>query len=335
MKIAYLLLVHKNSGQVIRLIQRLNTPESIFIIHVDKKTDAMYSELSNYFKEFPNVFFVKKQYKVYPYRISIIYATVECMENLISKKIPFAHAVLLSGQHYPIKPNKEILNFLEENKEKSFMSYSRKAPYYEDTAEMPKENLRGWDKRIGRFNFWIFDRYFTFPLDFDRCIGKIGIFLKKLSPELYYFLKKKIKNFKIPRRVLVIRKFPKGFIPYFGSQWWILSKRDTEYILEFIKRNKAFTRFFRYALAPDEFFFQTIFINSPHKNNVINDNLSHIEWPKKFLSPSPIILTKDDFIKLEKSKALFARKLDIEKCPEIFNLIDKKLLFKEETATIS
>lgn len=328
MKIAYLLLVHSNYRQVIRLIQRLDTPETFFVIHVDKKSGNLHSELLSYFKGYPNIIFVKKRYKVYRFGISMIYATIECMKSLVSKKITFDYAILISGHDYPIKSNEEILNFLKKNKEKSYMEYRGGDQCIDDT-DPPKEYLRVWKQKIGSFHFRISDRYFRFPQDFNKYVSgridRIENILKKLSPRLYYFLKNKADGLKIPKGLSLKRKFPKGFSPYFGSQWWILNRPDTEYVLEFIKRNKSFTRFFKYALLPEESFFHTILANSRRKINIINSDCHYLKWPAVCTS-HPITLTEKDFAELEKSDALFARKLDMEMCPGIYDLIDNKLL---------
>ena len=39
MTFAYLVFVHKNPDQFIRLITTIDTPDSVFYIHVDKKVD--------------------------------------------------------------------------------------------------------------------------------------------------------------------------------------------------------------------------------------------------------------------------------------------------------
>jgi hypothetical protein len=250
------------------------------------------------------------------------------MKSLISKKITFDYAILISGHDCPIRPNKEILSFLESNKEKSYIEYRDGNQYMDDTS-VPKEYLRDWKAKIGSFHFRVSGGYFRFPQDLNRYINKginkIENVLRRLSPKLCFFLQKMTRGLKIPREFSLKRKFPKGFIPYFGSQWWILSRADTEYVLEFIERNKAFTRFFKYALLPEESFFHTILVNSQRKSNLINNDCRYLKWPP-VCNTHPVTLTEKDFMELEKSDALFARKLDIEECPEMFELIDNKLL---------
>src|SRR5262249_42615394 len=58
------------------------------------------------------------------------------------------------------------------------------------------------------------------------------------------------------------RKFPKGMVPYGGSDWWSLSYDCAAYVLKFVEENPRYKRFFKYTHSPCELFFQTIILNS-------------------------------------------------------------------------
>ncbi|MEO8890236.1 MAG: beta-1,6-N-acetylglucosaminyltransferase [Coleofasciculaceae cyanobacterium] len=121
------------------------------------------------------------------------------------------------------------------------------------------------------------------------------------------------------------RRFLPGIEPYGGSQWWCLSKNCLKYIQDFIEQNPAFVNYFKYTFIPDELFFQTLVLNSPFKDQVINDDLRYVDWdnpnPK-----APATLLKDDFKKLKSSSKLFGRKFDMTRDEEILNLIDQQIL---------
>lgn len=134
----------------------------------------------------------------------------------------------------------------------------------------------------------------------------------------FYF---RSKRFCFPKK----REFPRGFEPYGGSQWWCLSKACIEYIDNFIERNSAFVDYFKYVFIPDEIFFQTIVLNSPFKENVINDDLRYMDWENP--NPTyPAIMLRSDLDKLSKSSKLFARKFDITRDTEILDMIDRQIL---------
>ncbi|NGY93813.1 beta-1,6-N-acetylglucosaminyltransferase [Bacillus megaterium] len=47
---------------------------------------------------------------------------------------------------------------------------------------------------------------------------------------------------------------------------------------KFCSNKKDIYNYFKYVLIPDEIFFQTILLNSKFKDEIINDNLTYINW---------------------------------------------------------
>lgn len=58
----------------------------------------------------------------------------------------------------------------------------------------------------------------------------------------------------------------------------------------------------------EEFFFQTILINSPFKENIVCDHLRYINWTFKNGS-GPAILDEEDYEKIKNGNYLFMRKI--------------------------
>ncbi len=122
------------------------------------------------------------------------------------------------------------------------------------------------------------------------------------------------------------RKIPLGFLPFGGAQWWTLSKACADWTSTFLRTNPGFVRYFRYTFLPDESFFQTLLLNSPFADRIVNDNLRFVDFTRGHPTP-PAILTTDDFDLLQSQKtALFARKFDFDQDRNIFDLIDQSLL---------
>jgi len=117
-----------------------------------------------------------------------------------------------------------------------------------------------------------------------------------------YFVQKWLNKLAPPR------KMPGNLIPVGRSQWLTINSEAVKFILEYIEKHPEVTRFFKLTWAPDEIIFQTILYNSPFKNSMVNNNLRYIDWSEG--KPSPKTLVEEDFIKLIKSDALFARKFD-------------------------
>jgi len=118
---------------------------------------------------------------------------------------------------------------------------------------------------------------------------------------------------------------PKGLKLFGGSSYWCLTRECVEYVSQFVSERHNVVRYFRYVDVPDELFFQTIVMNSPFRDAVINDNLRYIDW-KDPDAGSPAVLTKADFPALATSSKLFARKFDIGVDARVLDLIDEELL---------
>ena len=120
------------------------------------------------------------------------------------------------------------------------------------------------------------------------------------------------------------RALPKGWVPFGGSSYWCLSRECVEYVVQFVRRNPGIVRYFRRTWVPDELFFQTLLLNSPLKDRLVNDNLRYIQWTGG--TPSPEILSLAAYESLARSDKLFARKFDGSAAPGILERIDGNLL---------
>jgi hypothetical protein len=116
------------------------------------------------------------------------------------------------------------------------------------------------------------------------------------------------------------RKMPYKLHPYGESMFWMLSPEVALYVMNRVQGDKKLESFFNYVWAGDEFLFQTLIMDSPYRDRVINNNFRYIDWSEKKANPKALEI--EDFSKLKKSSMLFARKFDIEKSGEILDMID-------------
>jgi len=122
-------------------------------------------------------------------------------------------------------------------------------------------------------------------------------------------------------QIKVRRRFPLGFRPYLGSQWWCLSRACIEYLDTFISRNPNYTRYFNWVFIPDECFFQSILSNSPFSMKIVGDEVRYADWVNP--NPSyPRTLVVSDLEKLRSSPALFARKFHDVRSRELLDKLD-------------
>jgi hypothetical protein len=77
---------------------------------------------------------------------------------------------------------------------------------------------------------------------------------------------------------------------------------------------------FRRASSPDESFFQTVLVNSPLRDRLVNDDLRYVDWSEG--GASPRVLTSYDLDRMLASHALFARKFDPAVDAEVLDVLD-------------
>jgi Core-2/I-Branching enzyme len=123
------------------------------------------------------------------------------------------------------------------------------------------------------------------------------------------------------------RHIPGGLAPYGGGAYWCLARRAVEYTHDFVQRKPEYVRFFRHVLVPDELFFQTILLNSPLRDTIVNDHLRFIDWSE---DPGPTILRMEHLPALIGSGKLFARKFDATVDGRILDELDARIEEEEE-----
>ena len=125
------------------------------------------------------------------------------------------------------------------------------------------------------------------------------------------------------------RRFPRGLVPYGGSAYWWLSHEAIEQVRRFIAERPKDYRFFKHVDVPDEVFFQTVLLNSPLRESVVNDELRLVDWTR---DPMPWTFGAGDLEMLRRSPKLLARKFDVTFDAEILDLIDRELLVDADGA---
>lgn len=116
------------------------------------------------------------------------------------------------------------------------------------------------------------------------------------------------------RRRLPIRRYVAG------SPYWCLARDHARYLLQL---PLAARHFYRGVLSPDEVFFQTELLNSPHRDEVVQAEWTWTDWQGD--NPSPETLTMHHASALARASAFFARKFDETVDVAILDLIDAEL----------
>lgn len=166
MRIAHLILAHKNPQQLERMIKALQHPSFSFFIHVDKKSDIQPFE---YLSEIENVSFIKNRTKVYWAGYGTIQATINGLEEIPFSQFDYVNVT--SAQDFPLKTPGEIYNFFLNRKGKEFITCEPvETKWKEAKVRVTKYHLINW--RIpGKFqlekivNAILPER--KFPFDFE------------------------------------------------------------------------------------------------------------------------------------------------------------------------
>ena len=96
---------------------------------------------------------------------------------------------------------------------------------------------------------------------------------------------------------------------YKGMVWVSLPKKAACYVLDCLQKNPKIMRDLYHTLIPEEFFFQTILVNSEFNEKIVNYNLRYTDWSGRYNS-IPAYLDETDFDIIKKSEDFFARKID-------------------------
>jgi hypothetical protein len=287
---AYIILAHKDEGQLIRLVDRLNDGHSRFFVHIDLKSKM--HKNNELFHDNGQVTMLKSTASVWG-SFGLVRATLNAL-SVIKRNGDFDRVILLSGQDYPIRSNAAIDEFFNKSPYSNFL----------ESFELPNHNK--WPANGGSYRI---NKYYLGPL-----------FLAKYSARAINFLSSLMEVFK--------RKLNLGLKHFHGSQWWMLDMKAVDHILHFVNQNPQFSAFHRYTFAPDEVFFQTILLNTKDvqlKQSISNDNKRFMKW-RNSESAHPENLLVTDLEEIKSSNDLFARKFDGHTDSAILDIIDRDCL---------
>src|ERR1700689_2810482 len=115
MRIAYLIMAHKNPAQIEKLIHSLDHPQFDVYIHLDKKTPI---EDYRYLSNIERVHFIGDRLKVTWGGISIPDAVLLSMNEIISSGRQYDFITVMSGQDYMLRTADEVYDYFNKRKGK-------------------------------------------------------------------------------------------------------------------------------------------------------------------------------------------------------------------------
>ena len=240
-------------------------------LHVDKK-----SEITSFIKEsdlLSKIEFFSCELEVSWGGFSHLEAIIMLMKEVsLNDEIEYIH--IISGQDLPIVSRDELVHFSTENKDKIFMTCKRIL----DTSKDVRQRL-----------------YYRAIINNVNYKSKLGYFVKYIEKLQVISPRKKLGSFNENEiyKGMIWSSFPKSFLNLVVKQY---SMGD-------------FINDLKHTRIPEEFYLQTIAMNSSFRINVIDHNLRYTDWSGRYGS-TPSYLDLSDIGMIDESGCLFARKVD-------------------------
>lgn len=174
MKIAHLILAHKNPQQLLCLIESMQHPAFHFYIHIDKKKDdAPFKALI----KLKNVFFIEKRIKVYWGDWGTIQATLNGFEVILPNGYDYVNVI--SAQDLPIKSADYMYQYFSDHKGTEFITCDFIEGDWSDVASrIENYHLINWRVpgkfRLGKILTKVLPPR-VFPFDYD-IVGRANWF---------------------------------------------------------------------------------------------------------------------------------------------------------------
>lgn len=289
MKIAYLILCHKNPHQVNLLTKELCRDGNQIFLHWDQRS----------YKKYVPCLTPRKGLTIIPYektgQVSWSDFSICEAERMLcgyAAQQTFDYVFYLSGQDFPLWSQQEIKDYLSQRMGTNFIDIlNETSPYY-----------KNFEKR-NQLHHWNFLRKNTFGA---RCLRKIYYWLTGGTTYTFPFFK---------------RKAPLPL--YYGSNWWCLTGECLRELVSLYDNTPGLKKFFQGSICSDECLFQSLFMKSSYRNTN-QPNLTYIDWSEHKASPKTFSLT-DKPVLFTQSEKCFARKFDTLKDEEILFALQQRI----------
>lgn len=317
-RMCYYLQTHNRSAQVTRLVEVLKEGSPNAIVLVSHDIDGPPLDVAR-LEALPgvHVFLEKGGYGDFTH-IARYFAAIDWLDE---NGIEYDWLENFSGQDYPIRPLAEIernIAKLGADGYDGFMLYTpvfqHKAPRDIDWGAGPEFKL---DTKLGAS--W---RYLYRNWRFGKVTPRKQLWLKPLMGidllQPWVMIDLAFCAVGVRRRRLPL---PDGWTLYGGWFFTTLSKRAVRYVREYARNNPEMMEYYRTVSAPEEIFLQTTLINSG-KFRFVPDSRHYIDFSVT-KNGHPRTLDLSDVDKLKASDAHWARKFDIDRGTELFDVIDE------------
>ena len=222
MSVGLVMLVHTALDRAEQVARHWAAAGCPVVIHVDNSVpEKTHDDFVQALSDVPHLMF-SKRYRCEWGTWGLVAASQTASEMMLDSFADVRHVYLASGSCLPLRPVKELIDYLAARPRTDFIESAT-------TADVPW-TVGGLD--VERFTM-------RFPFSWKR---HRYLFDKAVAVQRFVGLK---------------RRIPKGLVPHMGSQWWCLTRQTLSAILQDPKR-AAYDAYFRHVWIPDESYFQTL-----------------------------------------------------------------------------
>lgn len=322
--LVHIILCHNNPTQVERLVNKLLAEENdLVIIHVCKNAaEDFFNGLQSSLGQSKRVHFCEREEGNWG-EFGIVQGTINALKlglNIMGTQEDF-HFNLLSAQDYPIKPLTSFKRFLSERKGQDFLNVYNWYPKgheevekdhpWQQSKHLQHLRLLHWYKRVGNSRIAIPRKYKESYR--GSLVQRIGELLSSIlgTRGNWQRIQEEIALFRLTPKLPFPRK-PPPYQFYNGSQWWTISSESAMLVVDqYNTKYQDLTVHSRDSMLSDEFFFQTLLMNSTRKDHVVKNNLREIHFElDQSKSRHPKVFDIGDIELLLASPHFFARKID-------------------------
>ena len=300
MKVAYVLLAHRDPDQIERLVNCLKDTGD-FYIHIDKKSDI--KPFYNKFKTYDCVHFLKNRINVTWAGWSMVKGYMMLLREALESHKNYDRFVMLTGQDYPLMTNDQIIDEFEKNKGVEYVM-----AYNLTTSTMPTDK----NKILMR---WYLDNPF-----------RSRFMQRAYQGVMYRFVTKIFK-----RKELRVPLGGKLVDPYFGQMLSAFTRDGANLIVNTYLTDKKYNKCMKRVFAAVELYWQTIIFNSDLRKNTIqkgqeHEITEHFGWAPLHYHTYTVdtsIYTEKDFDELKNCGYMFCRKVVPGKSDLLMDKIDE------------
>lgn len=244
MKIAYLLMTHRDPQQVKRLVDSL-TGSGDFFIHVDKKSNI--SPFQEAVGDNPQVFWADKRIGVNWAAWSMTVVYLQLLEQAYNSEKKYDRFVFLTGQDYPLMTNAQILEEFSAHRDVEYIMAYKIA-----TSTIPTDKNKVQKK-------WYFENPFR------------SRFLRRCWYSFTYRVFTKLSyrpTTKVPLGGVEVES-------YFGQMLSAFTRDGAKLLIDTFRNDKKYNRVMKHVHASVEHYWQTVIFNSPLREKTVQNGQEH------------------------------------------------------------